>query len=280
MCSSAQAVASAEGATMDSAELPKIDIELGTDPGVDATMVGGTPVKATPTRVRAKSKDSNLPPSPVKDSSIGAAGAATGGSKMFSKASVIYGLGLSGLNPALLMTYTAALTTLYHHIREDVVFDLKHASCFALGVFLGVNIWLNILIVGLKRYKHRFRSEALSRGIQGLGLVLLILGMSLAHSMLAAATDVEATQLQLNRIPMGAGFYPNSSAVYMNRAANLEAHLAMHVTVAFPGKKSRGTRDPSTPEASTFEGSWAKDLFQFRRRRVTGSAEPTESRTP
>jgi len=114
------------------------------------------------------------------------------------RTSLMYGMGLTAVNPMLLATYTAALTTIYHYIKDHMIFDGPHALLFAIGVCSGVNAELHILICLLRRYKHRLRGKMLTYGIQALGGLLFLLGLSLVNSLFLQDAGLGSNGLQWN----------------------------------------------------------------------------------
>lgn len=90
---------------------------------------------------------------------------------------IAFGWTLSAFNPALLATYTGALSSLFTYITLE--FTLLSALTFAAGVCSGVNSWFNILIALLFRYKKRVQPH-IHAVCLGFGLLLLALGLMAA----------------------------------------------------------------------------------------------------
>jgi len=202
----------AVGASFMCSEATPITTQGGTGPiapGIDVEMATSGDRSATPDRRRASiiettsflspekpetdEKDKEVPGSfsgsVMKELERGVVESAAGfwGSPQW-RQGVFYGMGLSGVNLMLLASYTAILSTIYHYIQHAVVFDLSHAIGFGIGVNGGVNAWLRILIGLLQLYKHRIRANALSHFIQVLGALLMLLGLSLGHSLVTTTT--------------------------------------------------------------------------------------------
>ena len=156
----------------------------------------------------------------------------------------VYGLGLSGLNPLLLATYTGALTTLYHYIKHSVAFDVTHAVCFGFGVNLGVNAWLRILIGVLKRYKHRFRTSMLSTGLRTLGGVLLMLGLSLGYSLVTAKDPGGARPVGWEQHSMPSGYNATEAAPLV--LTSLTRTTSPHLTGLTFARDFVNNHDPGT----------------------------------
>jgi len=74
-----------------------------------------------------------------------------------SSSGLLFGLSLSALNPALLATYTGALSSLYPHIGESLVFGPHSAAAFGVGVACGVAGWFNVLVSLLQHFKAKLQ---------------------------------------------------------------------------------------------------------------------------
>ena len=73
--------------------------------------------------------------------------------------SILLGLTMSGINPALFATYTAAIATVYG--TGLLRFNVFLALFFAAGVCAGISTWFYLLLSFLKKYKQ-VRSDAMS----------------------------------------------------------------------------------------------------------------------
>jgi threonine/homoserine/homoserine lactone efflux protein len=83
------------------------------------------------------------------------------------------GASLGALNPTLLATWTAAVTTIYATKALD--FRGALALPFAVGVCSGITGWFLVLIVIIRRYRERFSYAALARTVRFIGGGLLVL---------------------------------------------------------------------------------------------------------
>jgi threonine/homoserine/homoserine lactone efflux protein len=74
------------------------------------------------------------------------------------------------LNPTLIATWTAVVTTLYS--SEAIQLTGAQALPFALGVCSGIAAWFLTLLWMIRRHKDRFSPASLSRFIRGVGFAL------------------------------------------------------------------------------------------------------------
>jgi threonine/homoserine/homoserine lactone efflux protein len=92
--------------------------------------------------------------------------------------SFLTGFGLTALNPTLIVTWTAATTTLY---GTGLLSPSRGAAVpFSLGAFVGIVGWFSVLIALLRRYRGAFRPSMLERAIQLIGVLLIGLGLFFA----------------------------------------------------------------------------------------------------
>lgn len=86
-------------------------------------------------------------------------------------ASFLLGFTLTALNPTLLATWTAAVTTLYS--AEALTFSGANAPPFAGGACLGIAAWFLILLALIRRFRQRLTLRTLARVVRIVGLFLL-----------------------------------------------------------------------------------------------------------
>ena len=101
------------------------------------------------------------------------------------KRSFFLGFTITALNPTLMATYTAAVTTVYS--MQILTFDARGALPFAVGTCLGVTIWFAVLLLLLARFRSRFRPETLDRVIRVMGVGLIALGLVFAYRFITGA---------------------------------------------------------------------------------------------
>jgi threonine/homoserine/homoserine lactone efflux protein len=94
------------------------------------------------------------------------------------KRSFLLGFTITALNPALIATWSAAVTTL--HSFDVVSFEAKDALPFSLGVLAGIGAWFSLLLFFLGRFRGRFQRSTLDRIIQVMGYFLIALGLYFA----------------------------------------------------------------------------------------------------
>ncbi|KAK1944634.1 hypothetical protein P3T76_004546 [Phytophthora citrophthora] len=95
---------------------------------------------------------------------------------------ILMGLTMSGINPALLASYTGAIASVYG--TGVLEFTLFLAVVFAMGVCCGVSTWFYLLLSLLKKYKQRLQNHTIDMIMRGLGCFLLTLGLLCAKSSL------------------------------------------------------------------------------------------------
>jgi threonine/homoserine/homoserine lactone efflux protein len=89
--------------------------------------------------------------------------------------SFITGFMISIVNPTLIATWTAMITTLYgYHWFE---YSTPHAIMFSFGVSLGIVSWFAVLLSLIHRHHHRFKQEWIRMILKGLGLLLVAIGL-------------------------------------------------------------------------------------------------------
>ena len=94
------------------------------------------------------------------------------------KRSFFLGFAVTALNPALIATWTLALTTLF--LFSDIGFDASRALPFSIGVGTGIISWFSLLLSLLARFRDRFRPATLTRAIRVMGVALTLLGLVFA----------------------------------------------------------------------------------------------------
>lgn len=88
--------------------------------------------------------------------------------------SFLLGFTLTALNPTLLATWTAAVTTLYS--AQVLTFSAVNALPFAVGACAGIAGWFFTLLWLIRRFRQRLTMKTLGRVVQVVGVVLLLLG--------------------------------------------------------------------------------------------------------
>jgi len=94
------------------------------------------------------------------------------------KRNVALGFVITAVNPALIATWGAAVTTLYSVMPLE--FNADHALPFSVGACIGIASWFSVLLVLLSRFRNRFRADTLDRAARGAGILILCAGLALA----------------------------------------------------------------------------------------------------
>lgn len=94
------------------------------------------------------------------------------------KRSFLLGFSIAALNPTLMATWSAAVTTLYS--TTLVSFDAGHALPFALGAGAGIAGWFLVFLLLIRRFRSRFRVTTLDRVVRVTGLFLMGTGLVFA----------------------------------------------------------------------------------------------------
>jgi threonine/homoserine/homoserine lactone efflux protein len=94
------------------------------------------------------------------------------------KRSFLLGLTLTALNPALIATWTAAVTLMYS--LDLVRFEPAAALPFSLGAGSGITVWFATLLGFLQRFRTRISGAAIDRLLRRMGVVLIVLGLGFA----------------------------------------------------------------------------------------------------
>jgi threonine/homoserine/homoserine lactone efflux protein len=85
---------------------------------------------------------------------------------------------LTALNPTLIATWTAAVTTVYS--LQIVDFDESGALPFSIGAATGIVTWFATLLYLLKRFRARVSPAVLDKVVRVMGVFLLVLGIGIA----------------------------------------------------------------------------------------------------
>ena len=91
------------------------------------------------------------------------------------KRSFALGFTITALNPTLMATWGAAVTTL--HSFDLVAFGPGRALPFSIGVCCGISGWFAVLLSLLGRYRARFDRGTVERLVRAMGVLLLLLGL-------------------------------------------------------------------------------------------------------
>lgn len=91
------------------------------------------------------------------------------------KRSFVLGFTITALNPTLMASWGAAVTTM--HSFHLVAFGPGRALPFSIGVCLGIISWFWLLLGLLARYRNRFRPDTVERVVRVMGVVLIGLGL-------------------------------------------------------------------------------------------------------
>lgn len=94
------------------------------------------------------------------------------------KRNFFLGFMLTALNPTLIATWTAAVTTVYS--LDIVNFDERGALPFSLGAATGIVSWFATLLYLLQHFRARASPELLGRVLKVMGGFLLVLGLGIA----------------------------------------------------------------------------------------------------
>jgi threonine/homoserine/homoserine lactone efflux protein len=98
--------------------------------------------------------------------------------KAGNKRSFFLGFTITALNPTLIATWTAAVTTVFS--LGIVSFESAEALPFSLGAFSGIIGWFATLLYLLNRFRSRFSRATLDRLVKGMGVLLIVLGLGVA----------------------------------------------------------------------------------------------------
>jgi threonine/homoserine/homoserine lactone efflux protein len=106
------------------------------------------------------------------------------------KRSFLLGFTITALNPALIATWSAAVTTL--HSFDAVDFAPKNALPFSGGVLVGIATWFTILLVILQRFRGRFQRQTLDKMVRAMGVFLILLGLYFGLKLLVGLAGLDA----------------------------------------------------------------------------------------
>jgi len=98
--------------------------------------------------------------------------------------SLLLGFTICALNPTLLATWTAAAATLASSGLLKITPGL--AIPFALAACVGIISWFGLLLLGVRRYRDRFRPETLAKGVRIIGVAVALLGLYFAYLFVAS----------------------------------------------------------------------------------------------
>lgn len=104
------------------------------------------------------------------------------------RGSFLLGAWICAINPTLIATWSAAVTTLYS--SGVISFEEGgHALPFALGCATGISSWFLLLLAIIRRYRQRFSPHALARLVNAIGVLLLGLSIWFAVRFVRYFTD-------------------------------------------------------------------------------------------
>jgi threonine/homoserine/homoserine lactone efflux protein len=92
--------------------------------------------------------------------------------------SFLLGLAISGLNPMLVVTWSAAVTAL--HSLDLVPFSAGQGAPFAIGVASGIAAWFALLPTVLLRFQGRIPRATIDVALRWMGVAVLLLGLFFA----------------------------------------------------------------------------------------------------
>jgi threonine/homoserine/homoserine lactone efflux protein len=98
--------------------------------------------------------------------------------KAGNKRSFFLGFTITALNPTLIATWTAAVTTVFS--LGIVSFESAQALPFSLGALTGIVGWFATLLYLLDRFRTRFSRETLDKLVHVMGILLIVLGIGIA----------------------------------------------------------------------------------------------------
>ena len=87
----------------------------------------------------------------------------------------LLGFTMTAINPTLLATWGATVTTLYS--LQIVRFDATEALPFSVGAGAGIVSWFITMLYFMKRLEHRFSHRSLDRLLNGMGVALIAIGL-------------------------------------------------------------------------------------------------------
>ena len=94
--------------------------------------------------------------------------------KIASGKSFLLGLGITGLNPTMIATWTAVAATLYG--MGLARFTTPSAAAFAVGVAFGITLWFVLLLWLLQHFRERFEARVFDRLVRGMGIIIFGMG--------------------------------------------------------------------------------------------------------
>jgi len=94
------------------------------------------------------------------------------------KRNFFLGFMLTALNPTLIATWTAAVTTVYS--LQVVDFDESGALPFSIGALTGIVVWFGTLLYLLKRFRALVSPKVLDKVLRVMGCFLVVLGVGIA----------------------------------------------------------------------------------------------------
>jgi threonine/homoserine/homoserine lactone efflux protein len=95
--------------------------------------------------------------------------------KMGKRSAFFMGFMVSIVNPTLIASWTAIITSLYgYHVFQ---FSKSNAVAFSIGVPIGISSWFAVMLSIIHFNHHRFREEWIRRLIKTMGLILLSIGI-------------------------------------------------------------------------------------------------------
>ena len=106
------------------------------------------------------------------------------------KRSFFLGFTITAINPTLIATWTAAVTTVYSF--DIVSFDASGALPFSVGAFSGIVSWFATLLYLLNRFRARFARGTMERLMRAAGMLLIVVGLGIASRLVYRLLIVRA----------------------------------------------------------------------------------------
>ncbi|MBS1960435.1 MAG: LysE family transporter [Bdellovibrionales bacterium] len=89
--------------------------------------------------------------------------------------SVLVGAGMSFVNPTLIATWTATITTMYG--LQPFKFTTVNNTFFSLGVWAGIVAWFTLMLKWMEKHRNAIEPKVLDRALKVIGVFLILLAI-------------------------------------------------------------------------------------------------------
>lgn len=111
-------------------------------------------------------------------------------SDSYRRNSILVGAGMSFVNPTLIATWTATITTLYG--LHPFEFTTLNSAAFSIGVWFGIVAWFTLMLKWMERHRNKIEPKTIDRLLKIIGIFLV--GLAIWLMLKSYETTVQVSQ--------------------------------------------------------------------------------------